>query len=387
MSTAGSSTARSNNSKGNPPTTGRKDKTSSLKTDVIMDNTAKARGDDDPDSSDSEGNPRRGDKRGGRPYDKEDDDGSGKVRVAKPDKYHGEREKLEPWLLQLSMWFWDHDTPTIEGKRTVYASSLMRGRALKWIQPLLKEFLDNKEDDEGIFANYKKFQKKIRMTFGTTNDKEYAIRVVKTLRQNTSASEYVAKFEEYAPQTEWDDEALMEMFRDGLKPSVQQELVRERDQIKTLQKLEERAIRIDDQLYTQAINLRYGRRGQASPAPRTPYAYPHQTSRIKPDYGDPMDLSATTKARPRSGKVEKKGPGGRSNSSVENKKCYACGKVGHFARDCRSRNLVNRNETLASVTQQLNVIEKEYFTEVSDPGSEPWEDVSDLSDTQETRQG
>ena len=79
------------------------------------------------------------------------------------------------------MWFWDHDTPTTKKKRTIYASSLMRRRALKWIQFLLKEFLDNKEDDEDIFANYKKFQKKIRITFGTTNDKEYAIRVIKTL--------------------------------------------------------------------------------------------------------------------------------------------------------------------------------------------------------------
>ena len=61
-----------------------------------MDNTAKARGDDDPDSLDSEGNPRRGDKRGGRPYDKKDDDESGKIRIVKPDKYHEEREKLKP---------------------------------------------------------------------------------------------------------------------------------------------------------------------------------------------------------------------------------------------------------------------------------------------------
>ena len=32
------------------------------------------------------------------------------------------------------------------------------------------------------------------------------------------------------------------------------------------------------------------------------------------------------------------------------------------------------------MTQQFNVIEKEYFIEVLDLGSEPWEDVSDLSD-------
>ena len=60
-----------------------------------MDNTAKAREDDDFDSSNSEGNPRRGNKRGGRFYDKENNNKSGKIRIAKLDKYHGERKKFK----------------------------------------------------------------------------------------------------------------------------------------------------------------------------------------------------------------------------------------------------------------------------------------------------
>ena len=79
MSTAGSLTARFNNSKGNPFTTNKKNKTSNLETDVIMDNTVKVRENDDSDFLDNEGNPKRGDKRGGRPYDKEDDNKNGKV--------------------------------------------------------------------------------------------------------------------------------------------------------------------------------------------------------------------------------------------------------------------------------------------------------------------
>ena len=58
----------------------------------------------------------------------------------------------------------------------------MRGRALKWIQPLLKEFLEKDKDSEGLFENFGKFLAKIRMTFGIINNKEYAIRVVKTFR-------------------------------------------------------------------------------------------------------------------------------------------------------------------------------------------------------------
>ena len=95
MSTAGSLTARFNNSKGNSPIIGRKDKISSLKINVIINNTAKAREDNDFNFLNSEGNLRRGNKRGKRLYDKENDDRSGKVRVIKPDKYYGKREKFE----------------------------------------------------------------------------------------------------------------------------------------------------------------------------------------------------------------------------------------------------------------------------------------------------
>ena len=79
MSTAGSSTARFNNFKRNPFITNKKNKTSNLETDVIMDNTAKVKKNDDSNSLDNEGNPKRGNKRGRRLYDKEDDNKNGKI--------------------------------------------------------------------------------------------------------------------------------------------------------------------------------------------------------------------------------------------------------------------------------------------------------------------
>ena len=96
MNIADSLIAHFNNSKRNPPTTGRKDKTSSLKTDIIMDNTVKAKKNDDSDSSDSKGNPRRGDKRGGRSYNKKNNNKNKKIQIAKSNKYYRERKKLKP---------------------------------------------------------------------------------------------------------------------------------------------------------------------------------------------------------------------------------------------------------------------------------------------------
>ena len=96
MNIISSLTARFNNSKENLFTTSRKNKTSSLKTDIIINNIIKVRGDDDLDSLNSKNNPRRGNKRKGKPYNKEDNNNNGKVQVAKPDKYHKKREKLAP---------------------------------------------------------------------------------------------------------------------------------------------------------------------------------------------------------------------------------------------------------------------------------------------------
>ena len=61
-----------------------------------MNNTAKVRGDDDPNFLDSKSNPKRGDKREGRLYNKKNDNKNKKVWVAKSNKYHEEREKFKP---------------------------------------------------------------------------------------------------------------------------------------------------------------------------------------------------------------------------------------------------------------------------------------------------
>ena len=39
-------------------------------------------------------------------------------------------------------------------------------------------------------------------------------------------------------------------------------------------------------------------------------------------------------------------------------------KVNHFARDCRLKNFINKNKTLISMAQQLNIIKKKYFIKI-----------------------
>ena len=95
MNTVNFFIARFNNFKGNPPHLGKKDKISNLKIDVIINNIAKTRRNDDFNFLDSKGDLKRGNKRGRRFYNRKDNNKSKKIRVAKLNKYHGEREKLK----------------------------------------------------------------------------------------------------------------------------------------------------------------------------------------------------------------------------------------------------------------------------------------------------
>ena len=60
-----------------------------------MDNTVKVRKNDNPNSLNNKGNPRRGDKRGKRFYNKKNNNKNKKVRVAKLDKYYEKKKKFK----------------------------------------------------------------------------------------------------------------------------------------------------------------------------------------------------------------------------------------------------------------------------------------------------
>jgi hypothetical protein len=59
--------------------------------------------------------------------------------------------------------------------------------------------------------------------------------------------------------TRWDDDALITIYRRGLKSAVKDELMRTRAKIETLEELIRETIDIDDKLYERKIEDRYDR--------------------------------------------------------------------------------------------------------------------------------
>lgn len=93
----------------------------------------------------------------------------------------------------------------------------------------------------------------MKQNFSPFKESVIAEQKIQVLKQTASAADYTTIFQQYATQIDWDDNALMRMYRQGLKPSVRRELMRTRTSVTNLEELQEEAIRLDNELYELAL--------------------------------------------------------------------------------------------------------------------------------------
>ncbi|KXL44178.1 MAG: hypothetical protein FE78DRAFT_32883 [Acidomyces sp. 'richmondensis'] len=141
------------------------------------------------------------------------------------------------------------------------------------------------------------------------------------------------------------------MFRRGLKDSVKDELIRDGRTNKDLDELIRTAIDLDDKLYERNMERRHDTRvrGSAGYVPRRSWT---TKGNAPVDKGDPMELDVTYKVKKGSDQKGKSNP----KKKREGLKCYACGKAGYIAKNCRSKNKVQRrqfNMTIGTGTIEL----------------------------------
>ena len=116
----------------------------------------------------------------------------------------------------------------MEKETSSRVGSLRSKRAQKWVEPFLKRYMEDADDDDNAeikqwMESLARFRVEIRRMFGPSNEANAATRIIQHLTQWKSASEYSTQFQQYSAKTDWDDNALMAMYRRGLKDNVKDE--------------------------------------------------------------------------------------------------------------------------------------------------------------------
>jgi hypothetical protein len=135
--------------------------------------------------------------------------------------------------------------------------SYMRGMAQQWVAPKLKSYFDNSTPSlVRISEDFDEFKGELRKDFSIAKEPVIAEGKIQRLRQTGAVGDYANLFQCYSIQTEWDDKALMRMFKQGLRAEVRIELMRSGGIIEDLRSLIEEPIRIDNNLMEFRLETR-----------------------------------------------------------------------------------------------------------------------------------
>ncbi|AEO60856.1 hypothetical protein MYCTH_2129999 [Thermothelomyces thermophilus ATCC 42464] len=196
-----------------------------------------------------------------------------RIKVEPPGKYRGTKEDLFP----------------DDKAKVLYVAIRLEGKALRWFEPTWNDYLTEEDEDDrdtftqAVFRSYDRFEEELRKL---------------------------------------NDEALMQLFYNGLKEKVKDELYKY-DRPETLDEYIAQAIRIDDRLYIREQQKRGRINGTTVKAnDKKKRAYVSTSYRTHPGA---IDVDAAQK------QDQKKTTKDKSNVT-----CYNYGKKGHYKQECRS---------------------------------------------------
>lgn len=260
-------------------------------------------------------------------------------KVALPAKYAGDRESFRAFTSQIRLVLrMQPHTYAADTSRVGLVGSLLTGAALGWFSPLIETNSPLLEDFEAFMAEFKS-------VFGDTDRVRVAAAQLRQLRQGSRpVASYAADFRQLACEVGWDEAALVDAFRYGLRDDVKDLLLTMPDAT-TLSDIVAQAVKCDNRLFERRRERQFSRAG---PAPwhatmaRQPSAPTTSFQQQRPQTlaaDDPMQVDGAIRIGPLTADEKAR----RRRHGL----CMYCGQAGHMVAVCPSK---GRDHAFAATT-------------------------------------
>ncbi|RYP42434.1 hypothetical protein DL768_010343 [Monosporascus sp. mg162] len=189
-----------------------------------------------------------------------------KLKVKKPEPYDG-TGSVQGFLTQARVYL---RLERIEGDadRILIVAGFLKGDALNWFEPTLRDYLENAKDDQEtaikkIFESYVNFEQKLKDNFDNPDAERKAAQNLLQLKQKGPTSKYAVEFRNLMSKAGWvddKDDTLIDVFYKGLKDDVKDEIIKI-ERPSAFDKYIAKAVKIDNRQFER----RQERRGQFAP--------------------------------------------------------------------------------------------------------------------------
>jgi len=178
------------------------------------------------------------------------------TKLRDPDPFSGKREELYNFIASCRLKFaMEHHNFTDEFLKIGWASTHFTGTPKSWFSTLFTVNQDLPQEDwPPELRTFSGFVKKLNELYGDPNLVSSKARELVALRQTTSVTEYIAQFKTIAQFLQWNDDALKEIFKKGLKTLVGDAIALREEEPATLQEYMDVSNRIDIRLQQRRLD-------------------------------------------------------------------------------------------------------------------------------------